>query len=150
MEERDVRHQWIDLMRTSYPQDGETDPAYKIIPTEEWFEWLEGDSTIERAYTLAMMFSYSCGAVASPDYLRLLEERWCDEVRGALSTRFHSYGWTGSGIPLYQERIAICEDYCSKLSNPAVIEWFRQDIDFWKKNIDEELLRNAHERAIYD
>ncbi len=150
LEDEDVRHQWIELMRTSYPQDGESEPIYKIIPAQEWFEWLEEDSNNERAYALAMMFSYSCGTEACPDYLRLLDGYWCSEVRGALSSRFHSYGWTGSGIPLYQNRIAVCEDYCSKLSNSDAKEWFRQDIDSWKQSIEAEILQNAHERAIYD
>lgn len=145
------RHSWINLMRTSYPQESnKEEPIYKLISEEEWFEWLKGDINNSRAYTLAMMFNYSDGKGAEPAYLRLINEKWCDEVRGALSSRFHSYGWSGSGIPLYRNRISLCEDYISKLTNLEAKEWFKRDIGFWEDEIEKELLENAHEQAIYD
>ena len=82
--------------------------------------------------------------------LRLLDNYWCDEVRDALSCRFHSYSWTGTGIPLYKNRIAICKYFASKIANPEPKEWFKKDIGFWEKEIEDELLQNAHEKAIYD
>ena len=97
-----------------------------------------------------MMFSYSTGSEASPEMLRLLDNYWCDKVRDALSCRFHSYSWSGTGIPLYKNRIAICKDFVSKLTNLEAKEWFTNDIGYWEKEIEEELLKNAHERAIYD
>ena len=48
LEDEDVGHQWIELMRTSYPQDGESEPIYNAITTQEWFEWLEGDLVVDR------------------------------------------------------------------------------------------------------
>lgn len=151
LEDKRERHSWIDLMSTGYPQEkGEEDPMYMLIPIDEWFEWLGKATTNDRAYALAMMFSYSTGSEASPEMLRLLDNYWCDEVRDALSCRFHSYSWTGTGIPLYKNRIAICKDFVSKLANPEPKEWFKKDIGFWEKEIEDELLQNAHERAIYD
>lgn len=150
LEDERERHSWIDLMRTGYPQEkGEEEPMYMLITIDEWFIWLEKATTNDRAYALAMMFGYSSGAEASPEMLRLLDGYWCDEVRDALSCRFHSYSWTGTGIPLYKNRIAICKDFIAKLTNPEPQEWFKKDIDYWNKEIEDELLRNAHERAIY-
>lgn len=145
------RHSWIDLLRTSYPEEeGDDEPSYTLIKEEDWFEWLEGDDNNERAYSLTMMFSYAEDHGANPTMVRLIDGYWSDEVRGALSSRFHTFGWTGSGIPLYKSRIAICEDYVAKLKNKEAREWFKKDIAFWEKEIEEELLKNAHERAIYD
>ncbi len=151
LEDKRERHSWIDLLSTGYPQEkGEEDPMYMLIPIDEWFVWLEKASANDRAYALAMMFNYSTGAEASPEMLRLLDGYWCDEVRDAISCRFHSYSWTGTGIPLFKERIAICKDFVSKLTNLEAKEWFKKDIGYWEKEIEEELLKNAHERAIYD
>ena len=44
----------------------------------------------------------------------------------------------------------VCKDFVSKLANPEPKEWFKKDIGFWEKEIEDEFLRNAHERAIYD
>jgi len=151
LDEDAERHSWINLMRTSYSQEmNEEEPIYKLISEEEWFEWLNDDINNNRAYTLAMIFNYTDGKGADPSYLKLINEKWCDEVRGALSSRFHSYSWSGSGIPLYRNRINICEDYISKLTNPEAKEWFKRDISFWEDEIKKEHLENAHERAIYD
>lgn len=151
LEDKRERHSWIDLLSTGYPQEkGEEDPMYMLISIDEWFVWLEKASANDRAYALAMMFNYSTGAEASPEMLRLLDGYWCDEVRDAISCRFHSYSWTGTGIPLFKERIAICKDFVSKLTNLEAKEWFKKDIGYWEKEIEEELLKNAHERAIYD
>ena len=151
LEDKRERHSWIDLLSTGYPQEkGEEEPMYMLIPIDEWFVWLEKATANDRAYALAMMFSYSTGSEASPEMLRLLDGYWCDEVRDAISCRFHSYSWTGTGIPLFKERIAICKDFVSKLTNLEAKEWFKKDIGYWEKEIEEELLKNAHERAIYD
>lgn len=151
LEDKRERHSWIDLLSTGYPQEkGKEEPMYMLIPIDEWFVWLEKATANDRAYALAMMFSYSTGSEASPEMLRLLDGYWCDEVRDAISCRFHSYSWTGTGIPLFKERIAICKDFVSKLTNLEAKEWFKKDIGYWEKEIEEELLKNAHERAIYD
>ena len=151
LEDKRERHSWIDLLSTGFPQEkGGEDPMYMLIPIDEWFVWLEKASANDRAYALAMMFNYSTGAEASPEMLRLLDGYWCDEVRDAISCRFHSYSWTGTGIPLFKERIAICKDFVSKLTSLEAKEWFKKDIGYWEKEIEEELLKNAHERAIYD
>lgn len=151
LEDEQVRHSWIDLMRTSYPQETEAgDPLYMFIPFDEWFGWLNKSTNNDRAYVLAMMFRFSDGIGASLEYLRLIDNHWCEEVRGALSSRFHSFSWVGSGIPLYQNRIVICEDYINKLTNTTAKEWFQNDISFWEKEIEQERLENAHQRAIYD
>lgn len=151
LDDEKERHSWIDLLSTGYPQEkGEEEPMYMLIPIDEWFVWLEKATANDRAYALAMMFSYSIGSEASPEMLRLLDGYWCDEVRDAISCRFHSYSWTGTGIPLFKERIAICKDFVSKLTNLEAKEWFKKDIGYWEKEIEEELLNNAHERAIYD
>lgn len=144
------RQSWIDLLRTSYPEEkGDEEPSYTLIKEEDWFDWLKGDENNERAYALTMMFSYAENNSASPTMVKLIDGYWCDDVRGALSSRFHTFGWTGSGIPLYKSRIAICEDYVVKLNNKDAREWFKKDIAFWEKEIEEEFLQNAHERAIY-
>lgn len=151
LDDEKERHSWIDLLSTGYPQEkGEEEPMYMLIPIDEWFVWLEKATANDRAYALAMMFSYSIGSEASPEMLRLLDGYWCDEVRDAISCRFHSYSWTGTGIPLFKERIAICKDFVSKLTNLEAKEWFKKDIGYWEKEIEEELLNNAHERAIFD
>ena len=151
LEDEDERHDWIDLMRTSYPKEtGEEGPIYELIPLEEWFGWLESTSTNDRAYALAMFLSYSVDNGANPEYLRLVDNHWSDVVKSALSSRFHSFSWSGSGIPLYQSRIAICEDYIKKLKNDVAREWFKHDISIWETEIEQELLQNAHERAMYD
>ena len=150
-DDKAVRH-WVSLMRTSYPQEkGEEDSMYTIITDDEWFEWLEnGGDTEGKAITLAMMFSYSIGGgKANPVMARLLDKYYSETVICVLSARFHSFGWTGSGIPLYRERIAICKDYAAKLHNEEARQWFLKDIPTWEDHIQEELLRNAHERAIY-
>lgn len=145
------RHSWIGCLQTSYPQEtGCECPAYTLIPMEEWFGWIADGKQNERAYTLAMMLSYTDGYGARPEYVDLLNRYWCDELRGAISSRFHSFSWSGSGIPLYQSRIAICKDYSSKLTNSEAKEWFEKDISCWEKEIEQERLQNAHERAIYN
>jgi hypothetical protein len=145
------RHSWIDLLSTGYPQEqGEEEPMYMLIPIDEWFLWLDKATANDRAYALAMMFSYASGSEASSEMLRLLDGYWCDEVRDAISCRFHSYSWTGTGIPLYKNRIAICKDFVSRLTNLEAKEWFKKDIPHWENEIEKELLHNAHEKAIYD
>ena len=153
MEAKETCVHWVDLMRTSYPQEkGEDDSIYTIIPNDEWFEWLEnGGDTEEKAFTLAMMFKYSIGSgKANPVMVRLLDKYYSGTVICGMSARFHSFGWTGSGIPLYRNRIAICRDYAAKLQNEDARQWFLKDIPMWEEHIQEELLQNAHERAIYD
>lgn len=146
-----VRHSWIDLLRTSYPQErGEEDPIYTVIPIDDWFEWLGSDANKDKAYALAMMLQYSKGGEANPDMLRLIDCYWCDEVRSAISYRLHSFSWTGSGMPLYKSRIALCEDYAAKTKNEEARMWFKKDVKLWEQEIDQERLQNAHERAIYD
>ena len=152
MEDDKATRQWVSLMRASFPQEkGEGDSMYTIITDDEWFEWLEsGGDTEGKAFTLAMMFSYSIGGgKANPVMVRLLDKYYSQTVICGLSTRFHSFGWTGTGIPLYRERIAICKDYAVKLQNEEAKQWFMKDIPMWEEHIQEELLRNAHERAIY-
>lgn len=153
MEDDKAARHWVSLMRTSFPQEkGEGDSMYTIITDDEWFEWLEnGGDTDGKAFTLAMMFSYSNGeGKANPVMVRLLDKYYNQTVICGLSARFHSFGWTGTGIPLYRERIAICKDYAVKLQNEEAKQWFLKDIPLWEEHIQEELLRNAHERAIYD
>lgn len=150
LDDRNLRHQCIDLLRTSFPQDNESEPTYHFMTEDEWFEWLGKGKEKERAYVLAMMFSYAESGGASSAYIRLINEHWCDEVKDALSSRLHSFSWSGSGIPLYTERIHICEDYKNKVANDEVKKWFEQDILYWKNEIEQERLQNAHERAIYD
>lgn len=123
---------------------------YMLIPIDEWFLWLDKATANDRAYALAMMFSYASGSEASSEMLRLLDGYWCDEVRDAISCRFHSYSWTGTGTPLYKNRIAICKDFVSRLTNLEAKEWFKKDIPHWENEIEKELLHNAHEKAIYD
>ena len=125
-------------------------PLYTLIPIEDWFDWLHNAKNNDRAYALAMVFSYSTGGVASDEMFRLIEENWCEEVKDALSARLHSYSWTGTGIPLYRSRIALYEDFIARLTNEEAREWFKKDIAIWEKEIEQEILNNAHERAIYD
>lgn len=150
LDDKVLRHQCIDLLRTSYPQENETEPMYHFMSENEWFEWLNDDSEKDRAYVLAMMFSYAESGGASPAYLRLVNEHWGDDVKDALGTRLHSFSWTGSGIPLYFDRIHLCEDYINKVTDDEVKIWFEQDIVYWKNEIEQERLQNAHERAIYN
>ena len=151
LEDEYGRHSWMDFLRTSYPQEmGEEDPLYKFIQTEEWFNWLDGDTNNDRAYALAMVFNYEQQDEANPEMLKLIDGFWCNEVKSALSSRFHSFFWSGTGIPLFQSRIALYEDYISKLANSEAKDWFRRDISYWKNQIQDEVLQNAHERAIYE
>ena len=151
LEKEDVRHSWFELMKTSYPQEAdEQSPVYTIISSEEWFAWVDGDTNNARKYALAMFFKYSNGDEADPDMLRLVNDYWCHEVIDAIGSRFHSFSWTGSGIPLYRSRIALCNDYIAKLKNAEAKEWFAKDIEQWEKEIDRERLQNAHERALYE
>ena len=149
--QEDVRHQWINLMQTSYPEDKDGEqPVYMIISSEEWFDWLGDGENKDKVYALAMIFQYSNGNEVNPDMLRLIDKHWGFEARETISSRLHSFSWTGSGIPLYISRIALCEDYISKLSNEAARAWFAKDIEMWKQEIENERLQNAHERALYD
>lgn len=149
--QEDVRHQWINLMQTSYPEDKDGEqPVYMIISSEEWFDWLGEGEDKDKVYALAMIFQYSNGNEVNPDMLRLIDKHWGFETREAISSRLHSFSWSGSGIPLYMSRIALCEDYISKLSNDAARAWFAKDIEMWKQEIENERLQNAHERALYD
>lgn len=151
LEDEKVRHAWVDLLRTNYPQEHDGgEPTYMLISMEEWFDWLKQAERNNRAYVLALMISYANGESASPAYLKLLNDYWCDEVRSALSSRFHTFSWTGTGIPLYQNRITICKDYIAKLTNQEAKEWFKDDIRFWECEVEKEQLQNAHERAIFN
>lgn len=151
LEDKDVRHSWIDLMRTSYPQEpGSEAPVYTLISEEDWFNWLDGATDNDRAYSLAMMFSYAENGSASMTMIKLIDGYWCDEIKDAISSRMHSFEWSGSGIPLYRSRIAICEDYVAKLTNEDAKKWFEKDIEYWEKEIKDEILQHAHERALYD
>ena len=151
LENNKIRHMWIELMRTSYSQeDGEANPNYTLIPSESWFNWLEEDYSKDKAYTLAMIFSFAESGLTNQDMLKLIDGHWCAEVEDAISVRMHSYSWSGSGIPLYRSRIALCEDYITKLTNEGAKKWFRQDIAYWESEIEEERLKNAHEQALYN
>lgn len=145
-----VRHSWFNLLRTDYSRVGGDGPIYTLISSQEWFEWLDSSPINSRVYAVAMIFSLSKGNEANPDMLRLIEGYWSKDVMSALDARMHSFSWAGSGIPLYRSRIDICNDYISKLTNKDAIEWFKSDIEYWKKEIENELLQNAHDRAIYD
>lgn len=150
LEDRDVRHSWIQLMRTSYSQEeGESNPIYTLIPPESWFNWLEENYSKDRAYTLARIFSYSEGGFVNEDMLKLIDGHWCEELEDALNARFHTYSWFGSRITLYRSRIALCEDYLAKLTNEKAKHWFKNEIQYWKTQIEQEQLQNAHERALY-
>lgn len=150
LDDTNCMEQWINLLRTSYPQDNENEPTYRFMSDDDWFDWLEAGKGKKRAYVLAMLFNYSEDIGVSPVYLRLINGYWNDEIRAALSSRFHSFSWTGSGIPLYMNRIRICEDYIKKVTNEDARKWFQKDIENWKSQIEQERLQNAHERAIYD
>lgn len=150
LDDTDCRDQWINLLRNSYPQDNESEPTYRFMTEDEWFEWLEAGKDKERAYVLAMLFNYAEDNGVSPVYLRLINGYWNDEIRAVLDSRFHSFSWTGSGIPLYMCRIKICEDYMKKVTDEDARKWFQKDIESWKSHIEQERLQNAHERAIYD
>lgn len=150
LDKKDVRHSWIELMRTSYPQEDGEAPVYTLICEKEWFNWLDEATNNDRIYSLAMIFDYAENGGASMTMLRLIDGYWCNEIKDALSSRLHSFSWTGSGIPLYRSRIAICEDYVIKLTNEDAKKWFKNDIEYWKKEINDELLQSAHERALYD
>jgi len=150
LDNRLYRHQCVKLLRASYPQDGDITPTYTFMSTDDWFDWMAKDNTEERAYLLAMMFNYANDNHADPIYIRLIEKCWSRGVKDALSSRFHSYSWSGTGISLYRSRIAISEDYISKLTNEDAKEWFKNDIEIWKEEIEHERLQNAHDRAIYD
>jgi hypothetical protein len=151
LEKEDVRHSWFELMKTSYPQeDEEQSPVYTIISSDEWFEWVDGGKGNGRKYGLAMFLQYSNGDEVNPDMLRLVDGYWCYEVKDAISSRLHTFSWSGSGIPLYRSRIALCNDYLAKLNNNEAKEWFAQDIKQWEKEITQERLQNAHERALYE
>lgn len=151
LEDDAMRHSWIELLRTSYPQEkGEENPVYTVIPIDSWFEWLNSDASDDKAYALALMLQYSVDGEANPDMLRLIDEHWCDDVRCAISSRLHSYSWSGSGVPLYESRIALCEDYAAKTTNEEARMWFMKDVGFWEQEIEKEKLENAHERAIYE
>lgn len=150
LDDTNCMEQWINLLRTSYPQDNENEPTYRFMSDDDWFDWLEAGKGKKRAYVLAMLFNYSEDIGVSPVYLRLINGYWNDEIRAALSSRFHSFSWTGSGIPLYMNRIRICEDYIKKVTNEDARKWFQTDIEFWQNQIEQERLQNAHERAIFD
>ncbi|EJW92292.1 hypothetical protein EVA_19603 [gut metagenome] len=144
------RHQLIEFLRSSYPENGVAEPAYTFLSEEDWFEWVNEEKGKQRAYVLASMFHYSVDNKANPVVIRLMDAYWDDEVRDGFSGEFHSYTWSGSGIPLYKSRIAICEDYIKRLTNKEAKSWFMRDISHWEEEIKQEQLRNAHERAIYD
>lgn len=150
LDDKKCRHDWIELLRTCYSQDGEEEPAYTFLSSEEWFEWLKSREDKQRLYVLAMMFSYASGNQSSDVYRRLVNEYWGDEVMEALSSRFHTYSWTGSGMPLYQSRIELCKDFINNTTNADAIEWFKHGIKYWEKEIEQEKLQNAHERAMYE
>jgi len=99
---------------------------------------------------LAMIFSYADSGFINEDMLKLIDGYWCEVLEDAISTRLHSYSWTGSGIPLYRSRIELCEDYIAKLTNENAKCWFKKDIGYWSAEIEQEQLQNAHERAIYN
>ncbi len=97
-----------------------------------------------------MFLQYANGDEANRDMLQLIDKYWCFEVKNALGSRLHSFSWTGSGIPLYRSRIALCYDYIAKLNNVEAKDWFAKDNERWEKEIAQERLQNAHERALYD
>lgn len=67
----------------------------------------------------------------------------------AMWLRWRTRKGGGSGIPLYRSRIELCKDYAEKLTNAEAKAFFLDDIKGWEKNIEEERLRNANEKAIY-
>ena len=151
LENRKVRHSWFELMRTCYSQeDGGANPNYTIISSESWFNWLDENCSKDRIYALAMIFSYTESSSINEDMLKLIDGYWCEVIEDALSARLHSFSWSGSGIPLYRSRIALCEDYIAKLTNENAKCWFKNDIGYWIAEIEQEQLQNAHERAIYN
>jgi len=150
LESREERHYWIEFLRTSYPQEGETRPCYEVISYDEWFDWVEqGDDKDDRAYVLSSLFMYSLDGKTNPGVVRLMDNYYSESVMSGFGCRFHSYSWAGSGIPLYRRRIELCKDYAEKLANAEARSFFLEDIKVWEKNIVDERLRNANEKAIY-
>lgn len=147
-----TKHAWSNLMSSSMPQEDECqDPFYEELSFDEWLEWLnEGKNYEQRVCTLASFLRYSINSEANPDMVYLLDHHFVEGIMSSLSFRLHSYGWVGSGIPLYNSRIALDKDYVAKLQNPIAKKWFEDDIPIWQNNIKEERLRDAHEWAIFD
>lgn len=150
LERREDRFFWVQYLRTNYPEDGEKSPCYEVISYDEWFEWLEqGGDKEEKAYVLASLFKFTKDGMANPEVIRLMDKYYSSAVMSGFGSRFHSYSWSGSGIPLYRSRIELCKDYAKKLTNPEAKAFFVDDIKDWERHIEEELLKNANERAIY-
>ena len=140
---------YVKVLR-AYPQEGETRPCYEVISYDEWFDWVEqGDDKDDRAYALSSLFMYSLDGKTNPGVVRLMDNYYSESVMSGFGCRFHSYSWAGSGIPLYRRRIELCKDYAEKLANAEARSFFLEDIKVWEKNIVDERLRNANEKAIY-
>lgn len=150
LERREDRYFWMQYLRTSYPQEGEKTPCYEVISYDEWFDWVEqGIDKEDRAYVLSSLFKFSVDGKANPEVIRLMDKYYSKSVMSGFGSRFHSYSWAGTGIPLYRSRIELCKDYIDKLSNNEAKAFFLEDLKVWEKHIEEERLRNANEKAIY-
>ncbi|MBQ4406615.1 MAG: hypothetical protein II852_06365 [Bacteroidales bacterium] len=139
---------WIKMLTTCYSNGT---PSYMELSYNEWLEWLDSsDDTEDRACTLAEIFRYAEeGNKANPYIINLLNNYYSKKVIGSITARLESFEWIGSGIPLYNDRIAICKDYIAKLQNEDAKQCFYKVIKNFEAHIAEEKLGNANKKAIY-
>lgn len=139
---------WIKMLTTCFSNDI---PSYMELSYNEWFEWLDsGDDLEGRACVLADVFRYAEeDNKANPYVIKLLDNYYSKKVIGTITARLESFGWIGSGIPLYNDKITICKDYIAKLQNNDAKQCFYTVIKSFEAHIAEEKLGNANKKAIY-
>ena len=139
---------WIKMLTTCFSNDI---PSYMELSYNEWFEWLDsGDDLEGRACVLADVFRYAEeDNKANPYVIKLLDNYYSKKVIGTITARLESFGWIGSGIPLYNDKITICKDYIAKLQNNDAKQCFCKVIKSFEAHIAEEKLGNANKKAIY-
>lgn len=152
LENDEYKYGWISYLNTSYTvlEEDEGKANYMVIPDEEWIRWMEaGETPAERAKVLVLFFAYSLNGKLNPSMVHILDKYYSKELMSNFSTRLHSFGWTGSGIPLYRSRIELDCGYRDALTHPEAKAWFEKDMKMWQGMIEEERLENAQESALY-
>lgn len=116
---------------------------------EDIFKWAKENGEIAKERLVSIIPLYS-NSNSNTSELSDIAKRCLDEfgnsknVLDIFSSRFHSYSWTGSVIPLYMNKIDILKSLLNHKFND-ISEWASRDIEYYKdqikieKNRDEEL-----------
>ncbi len=66
------------------------------------------------------------------------------EILRAISSNLNSFSWSGSVVPYYENLIELMEPF-TKSDTPSLNQWAKQEIEYYKKRIESEKIRDEEQ-----